>query len=362
MKIAVLGAGAGGAAAASELFLAGHDVHLWARSPETLAPHQAAGGVEYEGVLGTGLAKMARITSDVAAAIEDVDAAVIALPTFSHAPMAATLARAGWSAGKPVILNPGHTGGALEFSHAFRSAGAAPPPVVAFSTLTYVARKYRPDGVTVSGRARQVRAAALGGGAAELDLAAHLFPGAAPVRDVLAADLSSTNLVLHPPGAVLGAAWVEATGGDFTFYVEGMTDGVARTMRRLDGERLAVAQAFGHALPDLIGEMQLVGTVEADFDDPGNYRAAIAGGEANRRIMAPDSFKHRYYREDFGHGLLPFIELARIAGVDVPVAEALYTLAETAVGVDYRQGGRTAQAMGIAGLSKDQLLEKVRAS
>ncbi|MGO4842736.1 NAD/NADP octopine/nopaline dehydrogenase, partial [Rhizobiaceae sp. 2RAB30] len=59
--------------------------------------------------------------------------------------------------------------------------------------------------------------------------------------------------------------------------------------------------------------------------------------------------------------LLPFLEFARIAGVDTPVAKSLYGLAQIAVGTDYRKGGRTAEAMGIAGLTKDQLIEKVRA-
>ena len=84
-----------------------------------------------------------------------------------------------------------------------------------------------------------------------------------------------------------------------------------------------------------------------------------ADGKANSKIKGPDSLEHRYYKEDFGHGLLPFLEFANIAGVDTPVARSLYLLAQTTVGVDYRDGGRTAAAMGIAGLSKDQLLEKV---
>lgn len=282
------------------------------------------------------------------------------LPTFSHAPVARSLAAAGWPADRPVILNPGHTGGALEFAQAFRSVRSDVPPVAEFSTLTYVARKYRPDGVTVTGRAKQVRAAALAGGDVALDTACRLFPGATAVGDVLASALANANLVLHPPGAVLAAAWVEATRGEFTFYVEAMTPGVARTMRQLDGERLAVAKAFGHQLPNLIEEMKLIGTVEPSFVDTQDFAAAIAGGEANKHIKGPDSLQHRYYREDFGHGLLPFLELAAIAGVHTPVASSLFTLAQALVGIDYRKGGRTAEAMGIAGLSKNELLKLVR--
>ncbi len=360
MRVAILGAGAGGAAAVAELTCAGHEVTLWNRSLDTLAPFHERGGVGYDGVLGEGLAVPQLITGDLSEAIRGVDAAVVTLPTFSHAPVARSLAKAGWPAEKPVVLNPGHTGGALEFACAYRSVRADVPPVAEFSTLTYVARKYRPDSVTVTGRAKQVRAAALAGGKAALDAACLLFPGASPVRDVLAADLANANLVLHPPGAVLGAAWVEATAGNFTFYVEAMTPGVARVMRRLDDERREVAAAFGHELPNLIEEMKLIGTVESSVSDVEDFVAAIAGGQANRRIKAPDSFEHRYYREDFGHGLLPFLELAEIAGVDTPVARSLLSLAQALVGTDYRVGGRTALAMGIAGMSKSELLKLVR--
>lgn len=360
MRIAVIGAGAGGAATVAELALAGHEVAFWSRSPATLAPFQAIEGVAYEGVLGSGIARPRCVTADLADAMIDAEVAVVALPTFSHAPVARMLAEAGWPSDRPIVLNPGHTGGALEFVQAFRGIAGSVPTVAEFSTLTYVARKYRPECVTITGRAKQVRAAALPGGEAASDAACLLFPGASRVPDVLFADLTNVNLVLHPPGAILGAAWIEATGGAFTFYAQGMTPGVARTMQRLDDERRAVAKAFGHTLPNLIEEMKLIGTVEADVADTENFAAAISTGKANSAIKAPGSLDHRYYREDFGHGLLPFLELAAIAQVDVPVASALFTAGEALTGIDYRRGGRTAAAMGIAGMSRSELLKRVR--
>lgn len=360
MKVAILGAGAGGAAAVAELTGAGHEVVLWNRSSETLAPFQALGGVRFEGVLGEGLARPSAITSSLPIAIRGADAAVVALPTHSHGAVAQALAAFGWPYNRPVILNPGHTGGALEFDAAYRAHRRQAPPIAEFSTLTYVARKYTPDCVTVTGKAKAVRVAALPGGDAAIDVAMSLFPAAEPVADVLASDLSNVNMVLHPPGAVLAAAWVEARRGDFTFYVDAMTQGVGRAMKALDDERRAVAQAFGHDLPNLIDEMKRIGTVEESIDDLEDFVAAIAGGEANSAIKAPDSFEHRYYREDFGHGLLPFIEIARIGGVETPVARSLLVLAETMTGTDFRDGGRTAEAMGIAALDKAGLEKRVR--
>jgi opine dehydrogenase len=95
--------------------------------------------------------------------------------------------------------------------------------------------------------------------------------------------------------------------------------------------------------------------------DTQDFAAAISGGRANSRIKAPDSLAHRYYREDFGHGLLPFIALAGVAGVAVPTAQSLFALGEKLIGADFSATGRTAEAMGIAGLDRDALLRKVRA-
>jgi opine dehydrogenase len=360
VRIAVIGAGAGGASAVAELTLAGHEVVLWNRSPQTLAPFLERGGVEYEGVLGEGFARPVLITADMKAAVQGAEIALVCLPTISHAPVARSLAEAG-AHDLPVVLNPGHTGGALEFATAYQAASGGPvPPTAEFHTLSYIARKYRPGRVTVTGKAKFLRLGTLPGGEAAAEAAQALYPVSKAVPDVLNSSLANLNMVLHAPGAILGAAWVEATRGDFTFYVQGMTPGVVRVLKALDAERLAVALAFGHELPHLGAEMQMYGTVEASVKDTTDLVAAISGGKANQRIKAPDSLAHRYYVEDFGHGLLPFIALAEAARVPVPTAASLFEIGITLTGNDYRAKGRTAQAMGIAGLDRDALLRRVR--
>jgi len=359
MIVAVLGAGNGGAAALAGLVQQGFKARLWNRSDETLRPFRQAGGVRYKGVLGEGLAAPEMMTADLAAAIDGADIVLSCLPTLAHGRIAEALAGLGANSA-PVVLNPGHTGGALEFAAAFSRNGMAPPPVAEFSTLTHVARKSEPDTVSITGAAKQVRVAALPGGEAALEAARALYPAARAAADVLATGLANVNMVLHPPGAILGAAWVESSRGDFTFYVQGLPDGVGRIMSALDGERLAVARRYGHDLPDLFAEMQSIGTIESGADPSAGLAAAIRGGEANSRIKAPDSLAHRYYREDFWYGIKPFLDLARIAGENVPVAASLMKLAEILAGMPAAPEGRSAAAMGIDGLSKDELLERVR--
>jgi opine dehydrogenase len=358
VRVAVLGAGAGGAAATADLTLQGHAVRLWNRSPATLEPFRVLGGVGYEGLPGTGLAVPETITADLSEAIEGADAALVCLPAIAHEEVAIRLASAG--ASLPIVLDPGHTGGALHFRRVFLEAGAALPPLAALSTLTYVARKYAPDTVTVSGLAERVHAACLPGGERALDLAQELFPAARRAPDVLAVDLADVNLVLHPPGALLGAAWVEATGGDFLFYAEGVTPGVARVIAALDAERLAVARAFGHELDPLHREMAAIGTADREAAARDDLAGAVRLGQANARIRAPDSLAHRYYEEDLGYGLVPLLELARVAEVETPVASSLVALGGALLGRDLVHEGLNAARLGIDGLDRDALLALVR--
>ena len=358
MIVAILGAGNGGASAVVELGQRGFKTRLWNRSIETLLPFQRAEGIKYTGVFGEGIARPDLVTADLADAIEGVDIILVCLPVSAHASIAKALAKLGAN-NVPVILNPGHTGGALEFFAAFHRHNMSPPPTAEFSTLTYVARKPQSDAVWITGAAKHVWVAAMPGGDIALTRAKELYPVAEMADNVIATGLANVNMVLHPPGAILGAAWVESCKGDFTFYVQGLPNGVGRVMAALDGERLAVARAYGYELPDLFAEMQSIGTIENDVDRSAGLAAAIRGGEANSKIKAPDSLAHRYYHEDFWYGIKPFLAFAGIVGVDVPVATSLMKLAELLVGDTEPTEGRSASAMGIDGFTKDQLLSLV---
>jgi len=361
MRIAVLGAGGGGVSAAVELTKAGHDVCLWNRSAETLEPYRQSKGIRYRGVLGDGRCQPEGMTDDLPEALDGADGILVCLPTIAHVGLAESLAALGVNA-LPVVLNPGHTGGALAFRRVFELAGLDPPAVTEFSTLTYVARKTAPDTVSVTGKAGRIRAAVLPGDESSLRFSQQLYPAAEAAANLLATSLANVNMVLHPPGAILGASWVEATGGDFTFYVQGLSPGVGRVMEALDRERLSVAAAFALDLPDLFDEMRGIGTIDAGAARTEGIAAAVRSGRANSRIRAPDSLAHRYYVEDFFFGLRPFLALAAIAETGVPVARSLMTLGECMLDPDGRIEGRSARAMGIADLDRTGLLARVNGS
>lgn len=359
--VAVLGAGAGGLSAAVELTGGGHAVRVWNRRESTLAAYRQAGGVDASGVLGDGFTELPVMTTSLGEVLDGADVAVVCLPALGHRALADELATL--KSRTPLVLNPGHTLGAAHFASRFARLGVERPSIVELSTLTYVARTGAGATVRITGTARRVRAAVLGVDDAALAFATGLWPACKPQSDVFATGLSNVNMVLHPPAAVLAAAWVEATGGEFAYYADATTPAVAAVMADLDNERLNVASAYGHTLDPLMMEMLAIGTVDAlpaDGTIDEQLRVAVSTGRANASITAPASLRHRYYREDFGFAVVPLIELAAVAGVDVPVARALLTLADCALRGEPTRTGLRLPDIGLETDSVEELRGLVR--
>lgn len=352
-QVAVLGAGAGGLASTVHLACQGHDVRLWNRSWGALEPIIAHGGVGADGIFGQLHVEPRTVTDDLDTALAGAEAVVVSLPALAHEAVFDALVTR--SVRVPIVLSPGGSGGALHFRARCLAAGAPIPPVAELSTLTHVARASSGT-VHVSGAALHVWGGCLPGGEDAVAQASEFFSCVVRADDVIQSSLTNVNLVLHPPGAVLGAAWVEATHGAFTFYVEGMTPAVGRVMAALDGERRVVGRAFGHALPSLVGEMARIGTVPSGSDE-GDLLGAISAGEANATITAPDSTGHRYYREDIPFGLMTLVTLGRIVGEELPTANALAELGRLIIGEGPFAAGRNAERLGLAGVDRLGLAE-----
>jgi len=354
-QVAVLGAGAGGLASTVHLACAGHDVRLWNRSRTVLEPIMATGRVDGSGIVGQVTVKPRIVTDDLDEVLAGADVVVVALPALAHESLFDAIV--GRRVQVPIVLNPGGSGGVLHLRARCLVAEASLPPVVELSTLTHVARAAHGT-VHISGAAVSVWGGCLPGGEEALEWGIQLFPCVTPAVDVIQSSLTNVNLVLHPPGAVLAAAWVEATHGAFTFYVEGMTPAVARVAEALDEERRVVGHAYGHILAPLAAEMAMIGTVPSESANK-DLLSAIRASEANSDISAPDSTRHRYYSEDIPFGLMSLVTLGQIAGCDLPTARALLALGRLIVGDDLFEKGRTADRLGLTGLDRSGVIEMV---
>lgn len=357
--VAVLGPGNAGHTAAAHLALRGYRVRLAGRDPQRLQPALERGGVELVGVAGEGFGRLEMITTDLAAAVEGADLIMLTVAGPGLADYARRLAPL--LSPEPIIfLNPGQVGGALEFARVVRAAGYdAPLRLLQGNTLTYGCRVVDRAKAWAYVLVREVLVSALPARmtASLVAALAELYPSLRPAADVLHSGLHYMNCVLHAPGMVCNAGWIEHARGGFRYYFEGTTPAVARVIEAVDAERLAILAGLDLPGTPFIDQFYRAGYTTPEAWQSRSIYRAMQASEPNKLRPAPKSLQHRYLIEDVPYGLVPMSELARLAGVPTPTIDALITLASKLMETDYRAAGRTAERMGLG----DRPLAEIRA-
>ena len=356
-KIAVLGAGNGGCAAAADLTLRGHEVRLYSRSPNTIQPIVDKGGIEIVEEGKERLARGALVTADLTAAVSGAELIVVAVPAGAHADFAAKLAPL-LRQEQVVLLNPGHTGGALHFAHRLKQLKPTLKPRLCETvTSTYICRLKGPARVEIFRRTTHLRCAAFPAKfTGELvPLIRAIFSHVVPALSVMETGLCNINAIMHPAGMVANAGRIEKYGGDFCFYSEGITPAVANVIAAVDDERLRIVGQL--KLPPLtfVEIFYQAGLTTADARASGSVYQAIHESAPNKTIKAPPSLNHRYLNEDVGYGLVPISELGRYLKIETPVIDALILLASEMNQTDHRKQGLSLEKMGLAGVNPNEL-------
>lgn len=347
--VAIIGAGNGGCAAAALLTQRGFDIRLYGRSRSTTEPLVAMGGVEFEGTLGEGFARLPMITNDAGAAIAGADLVLIMAPTHAHEDVARTIAPH-IRRDQLVMAAPGHT--VLLIPDAIRRHGGDLGIYCDSSSLPFICRKSSPSRIRITRVAQILYFAAFPGVAVDPTAARirDVFPQIQPRPSLLHTVFPYTNAIHHPPALLLNIGRVESTGGDYHHYYDGITPSVGRLIDALDTERVAVAAALGveiERLPDFFFRM---GYTNAAGRDGGTAYDVFHNSEPNRFIRAPATIDHRFFNEDVPYGLVAIAELGRAAGVATPCADAVIDIASIVADRPFRQHGLTRDRMGIGGL------------
>ena len=356
-KVAVLGAGNGGCAAAAILTLRGFEVRLYSGSEDRLRVLRDGITVRhaYEG-----FARPSLITTDLKLAVAGADLVMPVIPSVAHKDYAHLLAPL-LERQQIVFLNPGHTGGALNFAAVLRKFGGPPVPVCESVTLTYICRMEEDAVVGVYRETTNLRFAALPALYTHemAQLLSPLFANLCAAQNVLETSFMNINAVIHPPGMLMNAGWVEFTGGDFLFYKQAIGPAVARVIEAVDAERLAVSKRLGIEVPTFIDYFFEAGlTTEAGKASCSVYQAMQESGP-NQTIKSPPTMDHRYIEEDIGYGLVPMAEFGRLVDVPTPAMDSLITLASLVRGKNYRATGLTLRRMGLAGLSPERIISSI---
>lgn len=357
-KFTVVGAGHGGKAMAAHLALMGFEVTLYNRTYDHVAAIARRGGIDLEAPDSElrGFGKLACVTSSFEEATRNADMIMVVVPSSAHADLARGLAPH-LKDGQIVVLHPGRTCGAIEFHKVLRDQGCQADVTVAETeTFIYASRSDGPAQARIFRVKEAVPLAALPSVRNEqvLEMIHVAYPQFIDGGNVLQTGLNNMGAIFHPALALLNAGWIEATHGDYQFYIDGVTPSVARVLEALDRERVTVAASLGIRARTALEWLKLA------YDTQGeDLNEAIHNQPGYYGIKAPPTLNHRYIFEDVPMSLVPIASLGQRFGVSVRGMDAIIRLACFIHRTDYWRKGRTVEKLGIADLSSHELVHYV---
>ena len=355
MNVAVLGAGNGGCAAAADLSQRGYNVNLFESQEfeQSIKPITERNGVQFAGAIGTGLAHLKMVTTNIREAIADADLMMVVTPAYAHNILAKRVAP--YLRNQLVVLNPGHTGGAISFAKTLEENGFKGTIKIGETmVLTYVCRLAEPGNVKIFHVMKSLLFSAFPSRYTDelYDTFKELYPSIVRGSNVLETGLTNLAAVMHPAGMLLNAGWIEFAKGGFKFYFEGVTPSVARVIEALDRERVKLAETVGLEPVPFTQWYYREGCTSVETKSV--FEAFQAGGP-DQNLKAPGTLDHRYVIEEVNYGLVPMASMGRMLQVPTPNMNALITIASTAGHRDFWADGLTTEKLGIAGLSVEQL-------
>jgi len=353
LTVGVIGAGNAGQALAADLVARGHRVlAIYDNSPDAVRTLADRGGtVELVGPLMSGVIPLTA-TGVLEDAVREAEVLIVAVPATAHAAVAEAVAGI-VRASQTIVVCPGYVGSTLLFRQTLRRRGVeAMPHLVETTTMPFAARLVAHGQVGVKGIKKAIHLAALPSSdtAAAIALLQPAFrPRLIAATNVLEAGFNNPNPIGHVPLTLMN--WGRIEGETFSRhfdYHDWLSPGIHRVSAALDTERTAVMRALGlHAIT--YEEFTAL-----SYDS--KWEIIEAKGE-----VPPSSWTipPRFLDEDIPCGLVPISSIGAQLRVPTPVTDALIAVGNLARARDFRQNGRTAEALGLQGLSKEQIAARV---
>ena len=351
MKIAVLGGGHGCYAAAADLSEAGHEVRLWRRDRQALAPVLETGCITLKDAQGVREVRIALATPDIGAALKGAELIVLPTPATAQDDIARAMAPH-LVDGQVVFLAPG-TFGSFVMARTVRQLGQQADVLWAETgTLPYLARKHGPREVNITVRAIHLPTGVYPARheARAIEVIRRAYPSVHGCGNALSGALMNAGPIIHPPLMVMNAAPLQHFD-KWDIHTEGTQPSVRAVTDRLDQERIAVREALGYGAPHYPlsdhyqNDKWMYGDAHKKLQKSGDWREHI------------DLHQHRYITEDTELGLAFLASVARWIGCDAPITQGLLAIVGGFLGRDLRHGARTLEGLGLSGLSPQALNE-----
>ena len=352
-KVAILGAGNGGLTAAADLAERGFDISLYTWSTREY---------QFEGLINRGglllqepnaeppkevFVPITNYTIDMAEAIKDAQVIMLTVPGYAVEDYAEVLAPLA-SEDQVIFFNAAAAMSCVRFERKAREMGIEKKfKLCELNTLTYGTRGMARDGVVeLYLRVKKTYFAAYPKeNTKELyDVCSQLYDGMVMADNIWETTLENGNPEVHPGPCLLNAGRIDYSGGDFYYYVEGVTEHTVRLMRAIEGERLAIGRAFGFELEDAVTSRYNRGYFDNKDE---SLQHLFNHSEVFSKIKGPSHVNSRYFTEDISDGLVLWSNLGKVVGVPTPNIDAVITIGNTILRRDFFEDGLTLKSLGM---------------
>ena len=351
LSFAVIGGGHGGQGIAAYLGYLGHRINLYNRTLAKVEKIKEQGFIEMQGCI-SGKGYIDLVTNSIEQAIRGVDIIMVVVPASAHRYIASLIAPYVTS-DQYIVLNPGRTGGALEFKNIIRMNNPMKDVcIVEAQTLLFACRSVQEGIVKILSKKNEVKVAALPAIRTKefISVISSIIPEFVETHSVLDTSFNNIGALLHPIPTILNCGRIESTKGDFLYYIDGITPAVARIIEEVDYERMQIANALG---TEVISLRNWLGYTYDAYGE--TICEALANVKGYWDIKAPSDMDTRYIFEDVPQSLVPIADMGRHLGIYTPTIDSMIHLASVMHNRDYFKLGRKVEDMGLDGMSLEEI-------
>lgn len=334
-SILVCGAGHQGISMAAHLALNGLNVNLWNRTYEHISLLSSKKVIECDGIF-SGYGKLNKVSTNMSEVISDV--IMVTTPSTGHRDIAKELAPY-ITPDTVVILNPGRTFGAIDFSLSLLQNGVKELPYVAETqTIVYTCRKKNDLSATIFAMKNGVKISSIKN--RNIDYILSKLPDCLvnyfeKSNSILETSLNNVGMILHCAPVLMNIGWIESDKVDFKYYYDGISKSIASFLEKMDMERISVAKYLGVDIESVEGWLKRVYNVSGN-----SLYECIRNNPAYREIDAPPTINCRYIFEDIPNGLVPVEYIGKSLGFPTPTISTIIDLANSVCNIDFRVTGR----------------------
>ncbi len=367
-KITVLGAGNGGVTASYHFAKNGNQVCLFdfpEFSTQIKAINERSGIQALEedhgcSMILPGFEKLVKATTDIKEAMDFSDVYVMICPSFAQEVFFKQMIPY-LKDGQTIIVMPGNYGG-LVLSQMKNLSDKADTDVTFVDAISipWACRIVEPGIITIMG-IKEFLPVSIYPVKNATEETIETIKSVLPIEieilpNPVVAGLENINFGGHPLLTTLNMGILENFKGDFNYYKDCCSPATANAAARMDKERLSVGKAFGLKLRTELEAMNAL--YDCDFTTVYEFnRASSTHGKIN---SAPSSSKQRYITEDVPYLLVPCYELAKAAGLKVPIVESCITIASAYNDADYFKSGITLEKMGLNNMTREEIIELLK--